>query len=339
MRAGEACGPFPTNRAIMASFPSYRQLKRPDDTGLPLSWGTWGPDDQLGTLNNITPETVAAAAAQIQRGVRFNLDLPLHEPYGVIKSGAHRARRAPVPTLFSREFPPHLTVRDDKLDDFYLQCSSQWDGLTHMGDARHGFYNGVRPDQVTQQEGTRNGIEQVAQFCVAGRGVLADLARYYAQTGKPWDPMAQQTASADDVRACLKAQGASLKPGDVLLVRMGWLAHFRAGKTEDERHERFAGWKFSGLSGEEDMWEFLWDNRLAAVATDTVTVEAWPIREGRPSLHLAIARLGITIGEMFDFEALSAHCERERRYTCFFTSKPLNVRGGVGSPPNAMAII
>jgi kynurenine formamidase len=322
----------------MAAFPTYRQLKRPDETGLPLSWGTWGPEDQLGTLNNITPEAVAGAAKLIRRGVRFNLDLPLHEPYGVIRPGAHRSRRAPTQTLYAREFPPHLTVRDDKLDDFYLQCSSQWDGLTHMGDLRHGFYNGVKPEQVTQKEGTRNGIEHVAQFCVAGRGVLVDLVRFYMQAGRPWDPMAQQAASADDVRACLKAQGVSLQPGDVLLLRLGWLARFRAAKTVDERHDVFAAWKYSGLSGEEDMWEFLWDSRVAAIATDTVTVEVWPIRDGRPSMHLAIARLGLTIGEMFDFEALAEDCAQERRYTCFFTSKPLNVRGGVGSPPNAMAI-
>ena len=71
-------------RAAAASFrpsgppvPRYQDLKRPDETGLPLAWGLWAPGDQLGTLNNITPEGVTWAAAEIQRGVRFNLDLPL----------------------------------------------------------------------------------------------------------------------------------------------------------------------------------------------------------------------------------------------------------------------
>jgi len=113
---------------------------------------------------------------------------------------------------------------------------------------------------------------------------------------------------------------------------------FRAAPTVDARDALFSGWKYSGLSGEEDTWQFVWENRLACLATDTVTVEVWPIPEGRPSMHLSIARLGLTIGEMFDFDKLAEDCARERRYTCFFTSKPLNVRGGVGSPPNAMAI-
>lgn len=333
---GAGRGFFPWS--LMAGFPAYKDLKRPDETGLPLAWGIWGPQDQLGTLNNITPEHVVNACKLVRRGVRFNLDLPLHEPYGAIKPGAHATRKAPVPTLYKRERPPHLIVRDDKLDDFFLQCSSQWDGLTHMGDARHGFYNGVQDAQVTQQEGTRNGIEHVARFGLMSRGVLADLVRHFAVTGTPWDPMARQVAGADVLRACLERQGVTLQPGDVLCVRMGWLARFRAAGSVEERDALFRGWQFSGLSGEEDMWEFLWNHRVAALATDTVTVEVWPIPDGRPSLHLAIARLGLTIGEMFDFEALAEDCAREGNYTFLFSSKPLNVRGGVGSPPNAMAV-
>ena len=68
--------------------PRYRDLKRPDDTGLPLAWGLWGPGDQLGTINNITPEVVKAAALEVKRGARFNLDLPLHVPYGLCKPEA-----------------------------------------------------------------------------------------------------------------------------------------------------------------------------------------------------------------------------------------------------------
>ena len=93
------------------------------------------------------------------------------------------------------------------------------------------------------------------------------------------------------------------------------------------------------MSGQEDMWEFLWDNRIAALAADTVTVEVWPLKRDQTSLHLAIARLGITIGEMFNFEALSQYCSDSSDYCCLFTSSPLNIRGGVGSPPNAIAIV
>ena len=188
----------------MASFPKYSELNRPDETGLPLSWGAWGAEDQVGTLNNITEDAVRDAAGLVKRGVRFNLDLPLDVPFGVIKPNAHHGgRRSPQQTLIVRN-RDNLLVRDDKLDDFYLQGSTQWDGLTHMGDARHGFYNGVSEDQVTQQEGTRNGIEHVAEFGLAGRGVLLDMVRYFAKVGRDWDVMARQTISAQDLEACMK---------------------------------------------------------------------------------------------------------------------------------------
>ncbi|MCH8884627.1 MAG: cyclase family protein [SAR324 cluster bacterium] len=321
----------------MKPVPTYRELERPDDTGLPLAWGIWGPDDQLGTLNNITEAKVREAARLVKRGVRFNLDLPLHVPYGEVKENAHVKRRAPVQTLLVRD-REHLLVRDDKLDEFYLQCSSQWDGLTHMGDPRHGFYNGVSAEQVTQREGTRNGIEHLAEFGVVSRGVLADIPRYYARKGRDWDIMAQQVVTAEDLAACLADQKSELEPGDVLMVRLGWVEAFRAAPDVEARDALLRPWKFSGLSGQEDMWEFLWDQRVAALASDSVTVEVWPIDPPRPSLHLSIARLGLTLGEMFDFEALAADCAEQGDYRAMFTSSPLNVRGGVGSPPNAMAI-
>jgi kynurenine formamidase len=334
----------PAARAAAALRPSgpkvprYKDLKRPDSTGLPLAWGLWAPGDQLGTINNITPAVVTAARSEIQRGVRFNLDLPLHIPYGLCKPGAHATRRDPVPTLHARERPPNLWVRDDKLDDFYLQCSSQWDGLTHMGDSTHGFYNGVQPANVTHGETSRNGIEHLAEFGIATRCVLVDIVRDFAALGKKWDPMAEQVVTAADLEASLKRHKVALRQGDVLLVRMGWIAAFRAAPDVEARDALLRAWKYSGVSGGEDMWEFLWDHRVAAIATDTVTVEVWPMRPGQPAMHWAIARLGITIGEMFDLDALAADCAKDGRYTAFFTSSPLNLRGGVGSPPNALAV-
>jgi hypothetical protein len=319
------------------TVPTYAELPRPDETGLPLAWGVWGAEDQLGTLNHITPERVAAAARLVHRGVRFNLDLPLHLPLGLINPGAHHRRSAPRHTLFSGELAG-LTVRDDKLDDFFLQASTQWDGLTHIGDPRLGFYNGVQDAQVTGEEGTRNGIENMAAFGIAGRGVLADLPRHFRAAGRDWHPHRGEVAGARDLEECLGAQGVSLQPGDILLVRQGWLALYRETDDLEARDALFRRRTYSGLAGGEELWKFLWDHQVAALASDTVTVEVFPPVEGRPCLHWAIPRLGLVLGELFDLEALAEDCVREGDYRCFFTSSPLNLRGGVGSPPNAMAI-
>jgi kynurenine formamidase len=321
----------------MTAYPRFADLPRPDESTLPLAWGVWGPEDQLGTLNHISDATVRNAARLIERGTRFNLDLPLHVPYGLCSPGGHRRRTEPAHTILVTKATGGMLGRDDKLDSFWLQGSSQWDGLTHIGDPRHGFYNGVQPEQITGKDGTRNGIENMAAFGIAGRAVLADFAQYCAKIGRAWQTNAQQVISADDLDACLRDAGIAVQPGDIVLVRTGWLRDYlsadRAGRDAVTRE-----WKFSGLSGGPDMWEWIWDRRIAALAGDVPTAEVWPLYEGKPSLHLAIPRLGLTLGELFDLESLAEDCAQDGRYACFFTSSPLNLRGGVGSPPNAIAI-
>ncbi len=300
-RRPRAAPPLPRNRRTpacrgdAATPPTFAELNRPDATGLPLAWGVWGEADEVGTLNNIAPGTTAAAAGLVRRGVRFNLNLPLHTPLGEIGPAAHALRKAPVPTLFKRKVSG-LEVRDDKIDDLYLQASTQWDGLSHIGDPLHGFYNGVQDAQITQGEGTRLGIEHYVRLGIATRGVLVDLPRFYGARGDNWSPMGSQVAPARDVASAITAAGLRLRPGDVLLVRTGWVTAFRDAPDPETRDRLFRGRDYSGLSGGTDMWEFLWDSGVAAVASDSVTVEAWPLREGAPSLHLAIARLGLVLG-------------------------------------------
>lgn len=320
----------------MAKIPPFAKLDRPDDSGQPLSWGIWGEDDQLGMLNNITEETVVAAAQCVKRGVRFNLDLPLHIPYSLLTAGGFLNRQAPVHTLDKQDYRT-LLIRDDKLDEFYLQGSSQWDGLTHIGTPQIGFYNGAKPEQITFGEDTRNGIEHLAEFGVVARGVLVDLERYFKKTGRDWDPNRQDKALVSDVEACLADQGVTLRQGDILMFRYGWIRALFAEKDPTVLNEWFEKAVFAGISGDQTMWEFLWDNGIAAVAADNPTMEASPM-EKINNMHQAIPRLGLTIGEMFFLEDLAEDSAKDGVYVSMLTSSPLNVRGGVGSPPNAIAI-
>lgn len=90
------------------------------------------------------------------------------------------------------------------------------------------------------------------------------------------------------------------------------------------------------------MAEYLFDHHPAAIASDNPSLERWP----PPSLlepegflhHFLLGRFGIPIGELFVLDALAEDCARDRRHACFFTSAPLNIPGGTGSPPNALAI-
>lgn len=90
------------------------------------AWGRFGPTDQLGMLNLLTPPVVAAAAKEIISGVRVSLDWPLNKPsypsYG----------RDPYIHEIKQKGGPDRVVNDDILT-FNTQSSTQWDGFRHYG--------------------------------------------------------------------------------------------------------------------------------------------------------------------------------------------------------------
>jgi len=160
----------------IANLPSYSEL--PVKPGAPQgsAWGLFGDDDQLGCLNLLTPERVVAGAKLVRKGAVFPLNLSIDQPN---------------PPLFGRgaprvEFVTGEVHRDDYLDNFWPQASSQWDSLRHILHPRDGFYNGVKANEIVVGGG-KLGIENIARRGIAGRGVLLDVARHLEKSGAPLD--------------------------------------------------------------------------------------------------------------------------------------------------------
>ena len=320
-------GHDPTN------LPSYREL--PVKPGAPAgsSWGLFGDDDQLGTLNLLTPERVAAAARLVRKGTVFPLNLRIDEPNPPLYG-----RGAVKVTLL--EGP---SGRDDYLDNFYPQASSQWDSLRHILHPREGFYNGTPREEIVSGGG-RLGIENMANRGIAGRGVLLDVARYLEGRGEGLDYTTSAVIDRVTLEACRKAQDVEIRTGDVLLVRTGWL-HWYLNEATPEQKRTMAGeamtqLKAPGIGPDEEMAEYLWDLHVAAVAADNPSLEPWPPgADRRGFMHFRlIPLLGMPIGELWWLDGLADDCAADGVYEFFFTSAPLNVPGGVGSPPNALAI-
>jgi hypothetical protein len=312
-------------------LPSFDEL--PVKPGNPpgSAWGLFGDDDQIGTINLLTPERVARAARLVRNGMVFALNWELD---------------LPDPPLFYREKMRHTikqlrhNAHDDLYDNFNTQSSTQWDGLTHYGHHRYGFYNGVTADHVTGKEGTRNGIEHWARRGIAGRGVLLDLGRWAARQGLGFDPAGLSHYSAEQLVATAAEQKVSLETGDILLVRTGWIQWY-CSLDRAERISLARKWPHdvAGLRQGDDSLRFIWNNHFAAVASDSPTFEAYPPDPDKGALHETIIGLwGMPIGEMFYLERLATHCEADGVYEFLFTSAPLNKFGGVASPPNALAI-
>jgi kynurenine formamidase len=299
--------------------PRYRELSGGS------AWGVFGDDDQLGCLNLLTAARTAAAAALVRSGRLFSLNAPLDWPRPHF-AGPTGTRQPPDHVVL--EFPGG---RDDYLDRFHPQAGTQLDGFLHITVPDSGLaYNG-NPGTV--------GIESFAARGIAGRGVLLDLARWAEAHDRAVDWRERRVFRVPDLEACAAWQDVVIREGTILLLRVGWQSGWEAA-GEDERREAVARQPpvSPGLEPSSAMAERLWDWGVALVASDNLAVEAFPPQDRLLHIDL-LARLGIPLGELWLLDALAAECASERRYEFLVTLAPLNIRGGVGSTANALAIL
>ncbi len=319
--------------ASSPALPSYDEL--PVRKGAPAgaAWGVFGDDDEVGTINLLTPERVIAATSSIRSGKVFALNLPINIPDPPLFTRGKHSHTVKI-------FPTAEFVLDDYLDNFYPQASSQWDALAHVKHPLHGAYNGIPDKEITGRGGMRLGIDNLARRGIAGRGVLADVARYYERVGKSINFTKAESIPLDDVKATLEDEGVELRAGDILLIRIGWTKFYLSASAEI-KEELSKETVVPGIEGSERTARWLWDNHLAAVASDSPALEALPKAAGNEMefLHFhMLAFFGMPIGEMWNLEELADDCAADGEYDFFLTSAPLNIPGGVGSPPNALAI-
>lgn len=312
--------------------PLFDQLPELVGSGLPHAWDVYGRDDETGTVNLLDPPTVAAALARPRTGRRIGLSLPVD---------------LPDPPLFDRQpvrhevFSTGRNTWDDRLDNFYLQASSQWDSLRHVRAREDGFYGGWQGDP--DQDPTRLGIQNWASGIV-GRGVLADVAALLADD-PGYDPFGRFRIEVEHLEAALERQGTSREPGDILCVRTGWTDRYLAMDAGERaacarQYEEADGRRWAGLSGGEEMSRYLWDSGVSAVVADNPAVEYSPGEPWLGSLHRRlIPCLGFALGELFTLGELAAACDQLAVHDFLFVAVPLHVPGGVGSPANALAIV
>lgn len=315
---------------LPARVPSFQELPVVADAPPASAWGVFGREDQLGTLNFMTPERRLAAVRNVRRGEVFSLDLPLHLPRPPMIAARTAYRRTNL------RFPGNRG-RDDVMDNFYLQCSSQWDSLKHIRHPDHGFYNWTSDEQADAEEDGRLGIQHFSKHGIVGRGVLLDVARYQEDRGSPIPEDQRFPIPVSLLEEVSGAQGVRVQPGDVVMFRTGVakLIHREAAHPETAVRPLPGG---PGLLVDDRLLAWLWDNQVAAIVSDNLAVELFPSEGGRSLHREGIALLGLVLGELFDLESLAADCADDHTYECLFVAKPLHLRGGVGSPANALAL-
>jgi kynurenine formamidase len=299
------------------------------------NWGRWGKDDQIGTLNNVSPEDLVNAGKLIKKGKVFSLGLSLKEP---IQSGLFGGRWNPIHTMLAtgtdavagnQDVPsPYLRYADDAIN-MPCQAFTQWDALCHIF-LDDKMYNGYDATLVDARGAKKLGIEHTRDK-MAGRGVLLDIARFKGVESLN-DGYAITNADLD---ACAKQQGVEVRKGDFVIVRTGHQE--RCLKKKD--WAGYGGGDAPGVAFETCYW--IREKDIAAICTDTWGCEVRPneTNEANQPWHwVVIPAIGISMGEIFYLKELAEDCAADKTYEFMFVGPAIPITGAVGSPVNPLAI-
>jgi kynurenine formamidase len=284
------------------------------------NWGRWGPNDEMGALNLITPAKRKAAAALVKEGLSISL-----------ASNAATAKAADVPC--PAEWAMTAASPAAATDRIAYPCI-HGAGATHIDSLAHIFFNGKMwngypvAENVTREGGAIKGSVLNMKNGIVTRAVLYDIPRL---KGVPYlEPGTR--IFADDLEAWEKKTGARVGPGDALLLRWGrWARGAKLGPWNTDEGS-------AGLDNTVIPW--LKKRDVALISWETPGYTPQPAGDlPRLALHnFALSHLGIMLLDRSDLDALSAAAAARNRYEFMLTVGPLPIPRGTGSPVNPIAI-
>ena len=300
------------------------------------NWGKWGPDDEIGVLNYITPEDIVNAARLVRKGKVFRLGLPLDEngPQRGLFGGRwnliHQMLATGTDAVAGKhDVTPGLRYADDAIN-VPTQAGTQLDALSHVF-IEDKMWNGYPATLVDTRGAHKNGIEKFANKIV-GRGVLLDVARY---KGVPYLEDGYGITNAE-LDATARKQGIEVRRGDFVIVRTGQMED-RLAKND---WGLYAAGPAPGLAFETVDW--IHGKQIAGIGSDTWGIEVRPNETGpdvfQPWHWVTIPAIGIVHGEIFYLKELAEDCAADGVYEFLLCAPPLVITGGTGSPINPQAI-
>ena len=300
----------------------------------PSTEGWWrsrfGPDDEAGALNEITPAKVLEAVSLVRRGIVHDLAHVLH---------------ADVPAFPGRTFRQYLTTnyhqvnkRDEQAGPAGLgrnsvnwiveqitatqQMGTHMDGLNHLqvGDRT---YNGFALADIVEDHGTnRLGVDTLPQ--VVTRGLLVDVAGARGvERLSPGDVI-----TVAETEAVLSAIGLSVRPGDAVFFHTGW------GTLWGADNGRYS----SGEPGHgAALGDWLAGRRIALTGCDTWSYGAYPPEDPRAPFvvpQTLNVRHGVVVVENLRLEELA----RDRVHEFLLVISHAKLRGATGAWVAPLAI-
>ncbi len=177
----------------------------------------WGPNDEIGAANNLSPDIVVKAAGLIKTGKSYGLGIETNS-----KTPAYPPRTFKVLVLQpgqagGNELGPNKTTYNDDIIEGWVGIGSQIDGLGHIG-VNWTYYNGLKSGDFAAADGLKKlGVEKIPP--IVTRGVLLDMASYLGT-----DLVKEGTAfNVAEIDGAAKKQGVEIRQGDVVLFHTGWV--------------------------------------------------------------------------------------------------------------------
>jgi len=296
------------------------------------NWGRWGQDDELGTINLITPEKRKRAAALVKDGVpvscarsiatnAIGADTTFQPLRFMVDSGEGRDHDSPARLLERRGASEFIGMV------FHGYT------ITHVDTPAHYFwqgkiYNGRSANLITSREGARVESVDLLRDGVVSRGVLLDVA---ALRGR-WLGSGEGVMP-EDLEAAERAQNLRVEAGDILLIRTGYYARRLA---EGPRHPLKDGSPATHVA----CMPWLRERDVAMLGSDTHNDVSPATHPGLGNVvHIVgLVGLGLWLIDNANLEELAKACAARRRWEFMLTIAPLRLEGVTGSPVNPIAL-
>jgi kynurenine formamidase len=295
------------------------------------NWGRWGEDDQLGTMNYITPQTVRAAAGLVRSGRRATMSIPMSTTAGPDNPSpvihhvvqGHDIGAGSSGVTFATDFVG-LAFHGDRHTHMDALCHIAYQGQV---------YNGRPAQEVMTSRGATALDVTTYRDGLVGRGVLLDVPRH---RGVKWLEPGEAVTRAE-LEAVEVAEGVRLGEGDVLVFRTG---HHRRRLELGPWSNKYppAGQGKAGLHVDTIGW--MHERRIAAFLPDGDGETVPSNVEGVPyPIHpLQITAMGMLAADSLQLEDVARACEEEGQFEFMVVGLPLWLPGGTGSPWNPVAI-
>jgi kynurenine formamidase len=314
---------MPPRRYTRSEFDSlFERLK---------TWGQWGPDDDRGTMNWLTPDKVVAAARLVRTGRSISMALPINKhagPDNPEPAVHHMARLHDIPLGDSGQTLGLCALAMAAHGDAHTHV----DALNHVG-YRGQLYNG-RPVSTLTSKGSAWGSILAYENGVVGRGVLLDAARH---RGVDWLEPGESVGRAE-LEAIEERVGVTVGEGDVLVFRTGHHAR-RLARGPWSNDYPPAGHGKAGL--DLDAVEWMRDRRVAAFLPDGdgETIPAGVEGIPYPVHILQIVAMGMCVSDSLNLEDIADACAAAGRWEFLVAGLPLRLPGATGTPWNPVAIL